>query len=289
MSEALFPRLTNPDDDEAIRTGDDALSYRQLAGAAAALSEKLEGAHRVAIWAQPALESCVAVVGALAAGVAVVPINPGLGSRELEHIVNDSRPERLLAWPGIDPPEQLSSVPRIDVTLAAQTGRPLRDELAEEDVAFVMYTSGTTGPPKGVQIPRRAISSNLDALADIWQWTAEDRVAHALPVFHVHGLIIGTLGPLRRGGSVDHVGRFSPRALAGALNRGATVMFGVPTMYTRIAREAAEDPGLAEAFARARLLVSGSAALPVSVHERIRELTGQTIHERYGLTETLMR
>jgi malonyl-CoA/methylmalonyl-CoA synthetase len=139
-----------------------------------------------------------------------------------------------------------------------------------------------------VQIPRRAIASNLDALAEIWRWTASDRVAHALPVFHVHGLIIGVLGPLRRGGSVEHVGRFSPAALAGALDRGATMVFGVPTMYGRIAREAASDPGLARAFGRARVLISGSAALPTSVHEQMRELTGQSILERYGLTETLM-
>ena len=103
-----------------------------------------------------------------------------------------------------------------------------------------MYTSGTTGPPKGVQIPRRAVASNLDALAEIWEWTADDRLTHALPVFHVHGLVIGLLGPLRRGGHVEHAGRFSPQALARALQNGATMMFGVPTMYSRIARDAAE-------------------------------------------------
>ena len=96
------------------------------------------------------------------------------------------------------------------------------------------------------------------------------------------------LGPLRRGGSVEHVGRFSPAALAGALGRGATMVFGVPTMYGRIARDAAEDGDLAEAFGGARVLISGSAALPTSVHERLKELTGQDVLERYGLTETLM-
>ncbi|HUA47788.1 MAG TPA: acyl-CoA synthetase [Solirubrobacteraceae bacterium] len=290
MTKALFPRLLDPNDDEAIRIGKESLSYRELAAAAAAVSRELKGARRVAVWAQPALESCASIVGALAAGASIVPLNPGLGTRELEHIVTDSRPERLLAWPGIDAPEQLSGISRVEVDLAARRDRGARlgDELREEDVAFVMYTSGTTGPPKGVQIPRRAITSNLDALAEIWQWTAEDRVTHALPVFHVHGLIIGVLGPLRRGGQVEHVGRFSPQALAGAFRRGATVMFGVPTMYTRIAREAAEDRDLAEAFAGARLLVSGSAALPTTVHGQIRELTGQAILERYGMTETLM-
>jgi malonyl-CoA/methylmalonyl-CoA synthetase len=264
------------------------MSYEQLARAAAAVAARLEGTERVAVWAEPTLELCVAVVGALAAGVAVVPINPGLGSRELGHIVSDSAPERLLAWRGVDPPAQLRALPRTDVDRYAMGEGPLCDGLGDEDVAFVMYTSGTTGPPKGVQIPRRAIASNLDALAEIWRWTAEDRLTHALPVFHVHGLVIGVLGPVRRGGQVEHVGRFSPGALADALRRGATMVFGVPTMYGRIAREAENDPELARAFAGARVLISGSAALPVSVHAAMREHTGQAILERYGLTETLM-
>ena len=290
MTQALFPRLMNPDDGEAIRVRDDILTYRELARAAGAVAAQLDGSRRVAVWAEPALEACVAFVGALSAGAAVVPLNPGLGSRELEHIVTDAKPERLLAWAGVDAPEQLSGLPRLDLDLAGPGGRAdtLADELGDEDVAFVMYTSGTTGPPKGVQIPRRAITSNLDALAEVWRWTAGDRVTHALPVFHVHGLIIGVLGPLRRGGQVEHVGRFSPPALADAFRRGATVMFGVPTMYTRIARDAGQDRELARAFAGARLLVSGSAALPTTVHDRIRALTGQTILERYGMTETLM-
>ncbi len=248
----------------------------------------MAGSGRLAVWAEPTVELCVAVVGALAAGASLVPINPGLGSRELGHITADSAPRKLLAWSGVEPPSELAGLERIDVDPGARSTSALPDELADDDVAFVMYTSGTTGPPKGVQIPRRAIASNLDALAEIWQWTAEDRVAHALPVFHVHGLILGTLGPLRRGGSFEHVGRFSPSALAAAVTRGATMVFGVPTMYGRIARETDADPDLAEALGRARVLISGSAALPVSVHERIRKLTGQSILERYGLTETLM-
>ncbi|HEV3391863.1 MAG TPA: AMP-binding protein [Solirubrobacteraceae bacterium] len=288
MSEPLFPSLADPDGREAIRIGDAALTYEQLARAAAATALELDGAGRVAVWAEPTLELAVATVAALAAGVAVVPINPGLGARELGHILSDSAPERLLAWRNVDPPEHLQALPRIDVARDAAGAGPLPDELGEDDVAFVMYTSGTTGPPKGVQIPRRAIASNLDALAEIWRWTAEDRLTHALPVFHVHGLVIGLLGPLRRGGQLEHAGRFSPRALADALTRGATMVFGVPTMYSRIAKEAENDPDVAGAFAKARLLVSGSAALPTTVHDALKRLTGQEILERYGLTETLM-
>jgi acyl-CoA synthetase (AMP-forming)/AMP-acid ligase II len=157
-----------------------------------------------------------------------------------------------------------------------------------DDAAFVMYTSGTTGPPKGAVLPLRAVSANLDALAEVWGWTERDRLAHALPLFHVHGLILGVLGPLRRGGQVEHVGRFSPGALAGALERGATMVFGVPTMYGRIVAEAEVNPDIAAAFRTARLLVSGSAALPGVVSRRLRELTGRLVVERYGLTETLI-
>jgi malonyl-CoA/methylmalonyl-CoA synthetase len=290
MSEPLFPLLTSPDDREAIRIGDTAMTYAELAGAATATAGRLEGATRVAVWAEPSLELCVAVLGALAAGVTVVPINPGIGSRELEHVVADSAPDRLLARPGVEPPAPLAALERIDIDRASsgRSREPLPDELADEDVAFVMYTSGTTGPPKGVQTPRRAITSNLDALAEIWQWTADDRLTHALPMFHVHGLVIGMLGPLRRGGRLEHPGRFSSGALAQALRRGATMVFGVPTMYGRIAREAESDDDIARAFGGARVLISGSAALPTTVHDRIKRLTGQDILERYGLTETLM-
>jgi malonyl-CoA/methylmalonyl-CoA synthetase len=287
MNEPLFPRLTNPDGGEAVRIGPVSLSYDRLSRAAAAVARQLRGADRAAAWASATPELCVGVVGALAAGVTVVPINPGSGPREVEHIVADSAPEFILAARGVELPPSLTRLPRIEVDPDADGGR-LPDESSEPDVALVLYTSGTTGAPKGVQIPRRAITSNLDALAEIWGWTADDRLTHGLPMFHVHGLVIGVLGPLRRGGQIEHVGRFSPQAIGQALRDGATMVFGVPTMYRRIAQAAHEHPALAETFAAARLLVSGSAALPATDHIRIHELTGQRILERYGMTETLI-
>jgi malonyl-CoA/methylmalonyl-CoA synthetase len=157
-----------------------------------------------------------------------------------------------------------------------------------EDPALIVYTSGTTGPPKGVMLPRRAITSNLDALAAAWEWTAADELVHGLPLFHVHGLVLGVLGPLRLGGTVRHLGRFSSDGVAAALAGGATMMFGVPTMYHRLVADAERDPDIAAAVAGARLLVSGSAALPASDHRRISAATGQRVVERYGMTETLM-
>ena len=137
-------------------------------------------------------------------------------------------------------------------------------------------------------MPRRAIATNLDALAEIWEWTDADVVAHALPLFHVHGLVIGILGPLRRGGRALHLGRFDPAAVGAALSGDATMLFGVPTMYRRLAEAAEADPELAAALGRARLLVSGSAALPAAEHARLTRLTGRSVLERYGMTETLM-
>jgi malonyl-CoA/methylmalonyl-CoA synthetase len=228
------------------------------------------------------------VLGALAAGVPVVPINPKSGQRELEHIVSDSGPEVVMCGPDTDLPEALVELRRLDVDLGARDGGRLPQESGGEAPAIVIYTSGTTGPPKGAVLPRRAISSNLDALADAWDWTERDKVVHGLPLFHVHGLILGILGPIRRGGRVEHIGRFSSEGVARVLAHGATMVFGVPTMYHRLAEDAEARRDVAEALSGARLLVSGSAALSAADHERIARATGQQILERYGMTETLM-
>ena len=279
----LFPALHEPPDRTALRFGERTVGYAGLRDAAAAVAERVTGARRVAVWAVNEPEVVAAVAGALAAGVPVVPINPKAGERELGHILSDSEPELVLVPPGLDPP-----VPEpVAIDLGARGG-DLPAGAGDEDPAIVVYTSGTTGPPKGAVLPPRAIASNLDALARAWAWTADDVVAHGLPLFHVHGLILGSLGPLRRGGGVHHLGRFSPQAAAAALQEGATMLFAVPTMYHRLATECEGDERLAQSFGGARLLVSGSAALPAIEHERIERLTGQRIAERYGMTETLM-
>jgi malonyl-CoA/methylmalonyl-CoA synthetase len=283
----LFPALEDPSDRLALRFADRDLSYAQLRAAAAHVAGQVEGARRVGVWALSAPETCVAVIGALVAGVAAVPINPKAGERELGHIVDDSAPETILCAPGVELPEALTALPRIDVDLAARGGE-IAPEPAQEAPALVVYTSGTTGPPKGAVLPRRAIASNLDALGDAWEWTAADVVAHGLPLFHVHGLVIGVLGPIRRGGAAHHLGRFSSQGVAAALDQGATMIFGVPTMYHRLGADAEADPVVAGALGKARLLVSGSAALPAVEHERIERLSGQRIVERYGMSETLM-
>ncbi|GGZ11825.1 acyl-CoA synthetase [Streptomyces poonensis] len=288
----LFPALAGDlpatADRPALRFGAHSLTYGQLAAAAGALAGRIRGADRVAVWATPTLETAVAVVAALLAGVPAVPLNPKSGESELGHIVKDSAPELILTTPGSDLPSTLDQLTRIDVDVHAPGENPPPTDLAPGHPALVVYTSGTTGPPKGAVIPRRAIAATLDALADAWQWTGDDVLVHALPLFHVHGLILGTLGPLRRGGSVRHLGRFDTAGVARELTEGATMLFGVPTMYHRLAEALPGEPALAAALGGARLLVSGSAALPVHDHERITAATGRRVIERYGMTETLM-
>ncbi|MFF8711078.1 acyl-CoA synthetase [Streptomyces sp. NPDC015184] len=291
----VTPLLSVPSDGstrEAVRFGEHAMTYDQLAAASTALAGRLAGAGRVAVWATPTPATVVAVVAALRAGVPAVPLNPKTGTRELAHIVADSAPAVVLAGAADALPPVLDALDRIDVDTAGGGPRAEFPEPSPESPALIVYTSGTTGPPKGAVLPRRAIAASLDALEDAWRWTGDDVLVHALPLFHVHGLILGVLGPLRRGGSVRHLGRFSTEGVARELSSGGTMLFGVPTMYHRLAEAldgaAPGADGLAKALAGARLLVSGSAALPVHDHERIAAATGRRVIERYGMTETLM-
>ena len=287
VKDILFPALLDPPEQEALRFGDDSLSYEQLRNGAARVAGRVAGAERVAVWATPQMETFVGLLGLLAAGVAAVPLNPKAGESELEHIVSDSAPSLVVAPQGTELPPALAGLERLPVEHRGAHG-DLPEEPGTESPALVIYTSGTTGPPKGVVLPRRAVRSNLDALAEVWNWSSEDVLVHGLPLFHVHGLVLGVLGPLRLGGRLHHVGRFSPEAVCGALAQGGTMLFGVPTMYYRLAGALESDASLTSAVRGARLLVSGSAPLAVREHDRIERATGHRIVERYGLTETLM-
>ncbi|MFJ8842052.1 acyl-CoA synthetase [Streptomyces cyaneofuscatus] len=307
----LLPALQSPTGPaasrEAVRFGALSLSYGELAAASTALAARIADAGRVAVWATPTPETVIAVVAALRAGVPAVPLNPRTGEAELAHILADSEPTVVLAGPDDVLPPALEKLRRVTVDAGAAAPEAPEGygpgEAGAEAPALIVYTSGTTGPPKGAVLPRRAIAASLDALEDAWGWTGDDVLVHALPLFHVHGLILGVLGPLRRGGSLRHLGKFSAEGVARELGSGGTMLFGVPTMYHRLAEVldaqagdeerdrragAPERDALADALAGARLLVSGSAALPVHDHERIASATGRRVIERYGMTETLM-
>ncbi|MDQ4104145.1 MAG: acyl-CoA synthetase [Actinomycetota bacterium] len=286
-SPPLLPTLHEPTDGAALRFGQHSVTHRELSVLAGALQPPLSRARRVAVWAAPELQTCVAIVAALAAGVPAVPINPKLGTRELQHVVSDARPDVVLTAPEATLPAALRALPRLDVNLQSR-GAPVPSEPDPESPALIVYTSGTTGPPKGVVLPRRALATDVDALASAWRWTAQDVLVHGLPLFHVHGLVRGVIGPLRLGGALHHLGSFSVEGTARELAGSATMLFGVPTMYHRLAAAVEQDCQVAAALGRARLLVSGSAALPVSDHQRIAAATGQHVVQRYGMTESLI-
>jgi fatty acid CoA ligase FadD36 len=261
--------LAVPDRADAIRIGDATLSREHLLASASAFADRVRGANAVALEAAADLRTVVAVVGCLLAGVPAVPVPPDSGPAERAHLLADSRADVVLQ------PD--------DVDLGARSATRYPEPDAE-DTALILYTSGTTGPPKGVPISRRAIAAGLDGLAEAWAWTPDDTVVHGLPLFHVHGLVLGVLGPLRLGSALRHTGRPRPVDYAAAAESGGTLFFGVPTVWSRISA----DPDAARALSPARLLVSGSAPLPVSVFERLSALTGHRPIERYGMTETLI-
>jgi malonyl-CoA/methylmalonyl-CoA synthetase len=157
-----------------------------------------------------------------------------------------------------------------------------------DDPLLILYTSGTTGPPKGAVLTSRNVAANLDGLAAAWAWTSLDTVVHALPLFHVHGLVLGLFGSRRVAGHTRWVPRFSPEAIAEALDLDGTMLFAVPTMVHRLIEAAETDARVARALKNARLLVSGSAGLAVRDHRRVYAITGRSVVERYGLTETLI-
>ncbi|MFE2551113.1 AMP-binding protein [Streptomyces sp. NPDC059355] len=247
---------------DAVSVAGRTASYEELLGAARAVAADVAGAKSFAVTATASLETVAAAVGGLLAGVPFVPLPPDAGPAEREHVLRDSGAE----------------VVEVDFARRSDWTGPAA---APEDPALVLYTSGTTGAPKGVVLTGAALAADLDALAGAWQWSAEDTLVHGLPLFHVHGLVLGVLGALRTGSRLVHTGRPTPEAYAEA---GGSLYFGVPTVWSRIAA----DPEAAGALSGARLLVSGSAALPAPVFRDLERLTGLRPVERYGMTETLI-
>jgi malonyl-CoA/methylmalonyl-CoA synthetase len=253
---------------------------------------------RVAVQVEKSAEMLMLYLGCLRAGAIFLPLNPAYTIGELEYFIGDAEPALFIADPavaekiaqmqGAGPArvETLGAAGEGTLAALAHQASPRFETVArnEDDLAAILYTSGTTGRSKGAMLSHGNLASNAFTLRDIWQFTAEDVLLHALPIFHTHGLFVATNVTLACGGAMIFLPRFEIEAIMAALPR-ATVMMGVPTFYIRLLGEGGFDRDL---VAHMRLFISGSAPLAPDVHREFEARTGHAILERYGMTETNM-
>ncbi len=242
--------------------------------------------ERIVLLAERSAGFVITYVAALRAGLAVVPLNPGYREPEVTGIATAAKPAAAIVpdreragWVRAAAP----AVRMLDPALDGPDSDVGLDRAGGEDVALLVYTSGTTGRPKGVPLTHANLLASATAVGRAWQWSADDRLLLALPLFHIHGLGVGLHGTLCAGAAISLRPRFDPADIAAGCRDGATLFFGVPTMYTRLVRD-----GQAAALRSLRLIVSGSAPLPADLARTVADHAGQLPLERYGMTETIM-
>ncbi len=229
------------------------------------------------------------------AGGIAVPLSLFSADPELEHVITDAQVDRIIA-----PEDSLAklrplcdrlSVPLLSVDQISSRQSVSLPELDAQRRAMILYTSGTTSKPKGVVSTHANIQAQITTLVEAWGWQSKDSIPLFLPLHHVHGIVNVLACALWSGAKVDCFGSFDARAvLERVADKEYSLFMGVPTIYVKLIRilEAADEGDrarYADGFAHMRLMVSGSAALPASVHEQWTRLTGQKLLERYGMTE----
>jgi malonyl-CoA/methylmalonyl-CoA synthetase len=308
QSENLFDliaaRAPHPDK-LALETPDaTALTYgalftRSAQAANALVALGVKPGDRVAVQIEKSTDVIVVTLACLRAGVVLLPLNTAYTLAELEYFLGDAEPALTLCRP-----DELESIRALaqglslrsveslgvkgDGTFAgAIAAAPAEFETvwrASDDLAAILYTSGTTGRSKGAMLTHENLASNALTLIDCWRFSSADRLIHALPVFHTHGLFVAVNVALLSGATMIFMQRFDPDAVIAALPE-ATAMMGVPTFYTRLLDHSGLDR---DTCANMRLFVSGSAPLLAETHAAWRARTGFSILERYGMTETNM-
>jgi malonyl-CoA/methylmalonyl-CoA synthetase len=254
---------------------------------------------RVMVQAEKSPSVIFLYLACLRVGAIFLPLNTAYKPAEIAYFLGDAEPRLFVCDPAkravLEPLAQAKGVGAV-VTLdetgggtLANAARDANSDFADvarmrDDVAVILYTSGTTGRAKGAMLTHGNLGSNALTLADYWRFTRDDVLVHALPVFHAHGLFVATNVTLMAGSSMIFLPKFDPAEVIGLFGR-ASVMMGVPTYYTRLLQQ----PGLNKAAtASMRLFVSGSAPLLAETHRDWQERTGHAILERYGMTETSM-
>jgi malonyl-CoA/methylmalonyl-CoA synthetase len=231
--------------------------------------------ERVAMQVSKSADALMVYLACVRAGYVLLPMNTGYTPDEVAYLVGDAQPVVVL------------DDARLAELCVLADGLPTEyddHEATADELAAILYTSGTTGKPKGAMLSQRNLASNSATLVRLWGFRDGDVLLHALPIFHTHGLFVATNCSIANGSPMVFLDRFDVDEVVRALPR-CTVMMGVPTFYTRLL----DHPGFDRASSSAmRLFISGSAPLLASVHDAFRDRTGHAILERYGMTETSM-
>jgi len=300
-------RAAFPDqlDEIAIET-DSGLCYswRDLDRATAMMANLLEGLElepgaRIAVQVEKSVEAVMLYLATLRAGYVFLPLNTAYQSAEIEYFVANAEPavvvcsSKNFGW--VSPIAFKAGAKAVFTLDDDRTGSLLEraahcpDEhraavKAPDDLAAILYTSGTTGRSKGAMLSHDNLLSNAVVLKTYWGWKKGDVLIHALPIFHVHGLFVALHGALINGSKMIWVGKFDPKLVVSKLPE-ATVFMGVPTLYVRLL---AESTLTRQACRNMRLFISGSAPLLIETFRAWQDRTGHTILERYGMSETAM-
>ena len=248
---------------------------------------------RVAVQVDKCWEALALYLGCLRAGLVLLPLNTGYQRSELSYFFDDAEPSVIVCRP--ESVENVAALrPDAVVLTLSSGGGTLLDRAADQPVAFepvasrpddlaaIVYTSGTTDRSKGAMLTHRNLASNALALVDCWGFTRGDVLLHALPIYHIHGLFVAAHCALLSGSRMLWLAKFDPQQVRALMPR-ATVMMGVPTFYTRLLA----DPTFGADDCRTlRVIISGSAPLLPDVFHEFQRRTGSTLLERYGMSET---
>lgn len=298
----LFRGFAKPDAVAFDIPGGRTLTYRDLDTETARMANTLIAAgvkpgDRVAAQVEKSLEAVILYLGSVRAGGVFLPLNTAYTPAEIGYFLGDAEPAVFVCDPKKREAlaEVAKNVPAVE-TLGADGKGTLTERAAmapaadpgisrgADDLAAILYTSGTTGRSKGAMLSQENLASNARTLVDYWRYTADDVLLHALPIYHTHGLFVAINTLLMAGGSMIFMAKFDADQVLAQMGR-ATSMMGVPTFYTRLI----DHPGLSPQRAgHMRLFISGSAPLLAETHRAFSAKTGKAILERYGMTETNM-
>ena len=282
-----------------IETGKGKLTNRDFFGYVGAIAERLSGAgivagNRVAILAHKSILGLAAYLAIIRAGATIIPLNPAYTDHELEFMLHDSRPHAVITneedserQPVVlarDRGASIVSLDKDDRLISSSRQFPCGYEIARrgpDDIAAILFSSGTTGKPKGVMLSHDSLLSNAASLTRTWQFSSSDTLLHTLPIFHLHGLFVATNVALLSGCRLLFIEKFAVDTVLEAMP-GATTMMGVPTYYRRLMSSRGLDGTCLEHF---RLFISGSAPLQPDIAREWQERTGHVLVNRYGMTE----